>query len=81
MEKIHNIRINVDFGRDFANTNQPLQNSLKYRLGPIFYTGIASLDSDNFLDSNSSLQVKWTAVPVVEFRLIRTITQTVLFYF
>lgn len=46
-------------------------------MGPIFFTGISTLDSFNKLAPHANFTVKWAAAPVPEFRLTETLIQTV----
>uniref|UniRef100_A0A915E9I2 EGF-like domain-containing protein n=1 Tax=Ditylenchus dipsaci TaxID=166011 RepID=A0A915E9I2_9BILA len=72
-ESLKNIHLNVDFGKEFFGANR---NGLKYRVGPVFYSGIASIDSANQLETNAMLTAEWTVVPVPDYRLTKTVTQT-----
>ncbi|KAI1719719.1 EGF-like domain containing protein [Ditylenchus destructor] len=72
-QELRNIRLNLDFGRESFGPNA---NGMKYRLGPVFYSGISSLDSDNRLNPKATISIEWTVVAVPDFRLTRTIIQT-----
>lgn len=54
-------------------------NIPKYRLGPVIYTGVKSLDSFNLLAAGNQIIAKWTALPVFDFRLTKSLQQKVYF--